>query len=159
MQESHYLKDPKLYQEHLLEQYKIYVEMADRISARRNLANVFFLTLHSTFITAIGFSIEKVELVDPKGLVLIPIAAILIFCFVWWWLIRSYRSLNTAKYKVIGDLEKELPKSPYWSMEWKELGEGKDPSKYVPLTAIENWVPILFGFLYVCLAVYVVVIQ
>ena len=31
----------------LLEQYKIYVEMADRISARRGLANTFFLTLNT----------------------------------------------------------------------------------------------------------------
>ncbi len=30
------------YHEHILEQYKLYVEMADRISARRNMANVFF---------------------------------------------------------------------------------------------------------------------
>jgi len=45
MSQNIYEKDSKLYKEHLLEQYKIYVEMADRISARRNLANVFFFIL------------------------------------------------------------------------------------------------------------------
>lgn len=38
----------------LLEQYKLYVEMADRVSARRGSANTFFLTLNTTAVTAIG---------------------------------------------------------------------------------------------------------
>lgn len=159
MKNNIYEDDNKIYKEHLLEQYKVYVEMADRISARRNLANVFFLSLHTIIFTALGFSLEKIELINPKWLLLFPIFGILVFCWVWWRLVNSYRCLNTAKYKVIGELEKELPKSPYWSMEWKELGEGKDSSKYVPLTSTENWVPFVFGFLYVCLAVYIILIQ
>lgn len=159
MENNIYLEDKKLQKEHLLEQYKIYVEMADRISARRNLANVFFLTLHTAFFAAIGFSIEKIELINPKWLILFPIIGLLIFCWVWRKLIKSYRSLNSAKYKVIGELEKELPRSPYWEMEWKELGEGKDPKKYVPLTATENWVPLIIGFLYLCLAGYILITQ
>lgn len=35
------------YQAVLLEQYKLCVEMADRVSARRNLTNTFFLSLNS----------------------------------------------------------------------------------------------------------------
>ncbi len=144
-----YIEDQKLQKSHLIEQYKIYVEMADRISSRRNLANVFFLTLHTTF-----FSVERIQLIELKLLILFPFSVLLIFCWVWWKLIKSYRCLNSAKYKVIGELEKELPVSPYWSMEWKELGEGKDPKKYVPLTAIENIVPLAIGILYICMAVY-----
>ena len=37
-----------------LEQYKLYVEMADRVSARRGNTNTFFLTLNTTAVTAIG---------------------------------------------------------------------------------------------------------
>ena len=40
--------------ETILEQYKIYVEMADRISARRSLTNTFFLTLNTAIFAAIG---------------------------------------------------------------------------------------------------------
>ena len=36
------------------EQYKLYVEMADRVSARRSLANTFFLTLNTALFTPIG---------------------------------------------------------------------------------------------------------
>jgi hypothetical protein len=31
------------------------------------------------------------------------------------------------------------------------LGEGKDPRRYLPLTHVENWVPRLFGALYLLL--------
>ena len=80
MEDRIYSEDKKLQKEHLLEQYKICVEMADRISARRNLANVFFLTLHTAIFAAIGFSIEKIELIDPKWLILFPIVGLLLFC-------------------------------------------------------------------------------
>lgn len=151
-----YSNNKQLYQAHILEQYKIYVEMADRISARRNLANVFFLSLHTTIIGVLGFAIEKVELISPKLLITIPTVSILVLCYVWWRLIKSYRQLNTAKYQVIGELEKKLPASPYWSAEWKALGEGKDVAKYFPLTHLENYVPMIFSLLYLFVWVYII---
>jgi hypothetical protein len=63
--------------------------------------------------------------------------------------VRSYRQLNTAKFKVVGALEDRLPASPYWHAEWVALGEGKDWRKYLPLTHLEQWVPVLFGLVYV----------
>jgi hypothetical protein len=156
---SVYKTNGELYQNHILEQYKIYVEMADRISARRNLANVFFLTLNTLCITAIGFLLEKISLVDPKWLIIFPLLGLLILCLVWWWLLSSYRDLNSAKYKVVGNLEKKLPSSPYWSAEWNELGKGEDYSKYLPLTALEIIVPIVFGVLYLMVGVYVLFIM
>ena len=69
---SEYSKNGELYQNHILEQYKMYAEMADRVSARRNLANIFFLTLNTTILGAIGFSFEKIQLINPKWLILFP---------------------------------------------------------------------------------------
>lgn len=146
-----YKEDKKLFQSHFLEQYKLYVEMTDRISARRNTANVFFLSLNTTIIAGIGLSLEKIETLRPSWLIVFPLIGILIFCLVWWWLIRSYRNINSAKYKVIGKMESSLPFSPYYKEEWKELGEGKDIRKYLPLTAIEQWIPIVFGTMYLIL--------
>lgn len=57
--------------------------------------------------------------------------------------------MNSAKYEVIGALEERLPASPYWRAEWVALGEGNDPSKYRPLTHLEQWIPTLFAALYV----------
>lgn len=156
--DSEYNNKKELYQNHILEQYKLYVEMADRISARRNLANVFFLTLNTLCLTAIGFMFEKVSLVNPKWIISFPLFGMMLLCVIWWWLLRSYKNLNTAKYKVIGNLEKRLPASPYWSAEWMELGEGKDIKKYLPLTALEIFVPIVFGLIYLMLGVYLLFI-
>ncbi len=150
-----YSKNTQLLQNHILEQYKIYVEMADRVSARRNLANVFFLSLHTTILGAVGFAFQKIELIEPAWLIWLPLGGVIVMCYVWWFLLQSYRQLNTAKYQVVGDLEKRLPASPYWVAEWKKLGEGNDPSLYVPLTNLEKFIPLVFGFLYSLLGVYI----
>lgn len=153
---SQYKIDPSLYQTHILEQYKIYVEMADKISERRNLTNVFFLSVNTTLITLFSYVFKSTSEINPKWMFVFPVLAMCLLCFVWWHLLRSYRQLNSAKYKVIGELERQLPASPYWSAEWKYLGEGKDTKKYFPLTHLEHFVPIIFGFLY--LSVYIMTI-
>jgi hypothetical protein len=135
------------YQAAILEQYKIYVEMADRISQRRGLTNTFFLTLNSAIFTVIGVFWQK----PPSGsgwLLVFPLVIALGQCTAWWWLVRSYRLLNGAKFKVVGALEERLPATPYLRAEWNALGEGKDWRKYLPLTHLEQWVPILFGLVY-----------
>lgn len=71
-------------------------------------------------------------------------------CLAWFWLVRSYRQLNSGKFAVIGALEKRLPASPWWNGEWKALrGEERDKSTYWALTHLEIWVPLLFGFAYI----------
>ena len=132
----------------LLEQYKIYVEMADHVSARRGLTNTFFLTLNSAIFAAIGFAVGRIT--HPASWLLVfPMIVFVAQCLAWFWLVRSYRQLNGAKYAVIGALEERLPASPYWRAEWKALGEGKDPARYWPLTHLEQWIPLLFAITYV----------
>lgn len=141
-----YLADEH-YQAALLEQYKVYVEMADRISARRALANTFFLTLHAAVLTLIGVFWDK----QPEGtpwLLLLPLVVALGLCLAWFWLVRSYRQLNSGKFAVIAALEQRLPASPFWKAEWTALGKGLDKSMYWPLTHLEQWVPLLFGLAY-----------
>ena len=64
-------------------------------------------------------------------------------------IVRSYRQLNAGKYMVVGLLEERLPASPYWKAEWQALGEGKDLRRYLPLTHVEQWVPLIFAAVYV----------
>lgn len=40
----------------VLEQYKLAVEMADRVSARRGNANLFYLSVQTTLLTAAGLA-------------------------------------------------------------------------------------------------------
>lgn len=137
------------FEKHLFEQYKLYVEMTDRISARRMLANSFFVGVQTALIVA--FAVLAKEKVLPSTLLgLAPFIAILLLCFVWWRIVHSYRQLNSGKFKVILELERMLPVAPY-DAEWVALGSGEDRKKYLPLTHIENWVPVCFGLLYILL--------
>src|SRR5262245_40711166 len=90
-----------------LEQYKLYVELADRVSARRSLANTFFLTLNTAVFTLIGVFWQN----PPSGspwLGLFPTAVLVVQCLVWFWIIRSYRQLNAAKWAVVGAFERRF---------------------------------------------------
>ena len=136
------------YQAAIMDQYKLYVEMADRISARRSLINAFFLTLNTGIFTVIAV-FWKNRPIGPAWLLGFPLIALVGQCLAWFWLLRSYRQLNSGKYAVIGALEELLPTSPYWSAEWHVLGEGEDKVKYWPMTHLEQWVPLLFGATYI----------
>jgi hypothetical protein len=132
----------------LVEQYKLYVEMADRVSARRGSTNTFFLTLNTAAVTAIGL-LWSGHLRESKWILAFLFAGLIIECMAWFWLLRSYRQLNSAKYAVVGAVEERLPASPYWSAEWVALGEGRDPARYWPLSHIEQLIPSLFASIYI----------
>lgn len=139
------------FENHILEQYKLYVEMADRVSARRMLANSFFVSVHTVLITAFTVLLKE-KVLQPTLLGLAPFIAVVLLCFVWRQVVHSYRQLNSGKFRVVHALEQMLPVAPY-DEEWLALGSGKNRKKYFPLTHIENWVPVCFGVLYALLAV------
>lgn len=136
------------YQASVMEQWKLCVEMADRVSNRRGLTNTFFLTLNTAIFTVIGV-VGKTHPDVSSWILALPLTILLGECAAWWWLVRSYRLLNSAKFEVIGVLEERLPASPFWRAEWTALGEGKDWRKYLPLSHLEQWIPVLFGLVYV----------
>lgn len=137
------------YDNHLFEQYKISVEMADRVSARRMLANSFFAGVHTTFAVAYTVLLKEKEL-QSSLLIFVPLSALLLLCYLWCSVVRSYRQLNLGKFKVVLALEQMLPVAPF-DTEWIVLGEGKDRRLYRPLTYEEKWVPACFGVLYILL--------
>ena len=135
------------YRSAILDQYKIYVEMADRISSRRGLANTFFLTLNTAIFTIIGVFWQHPPHSD-RALLSIPYIVLVGQCVAWFWILRSYRQLNSAKYAVVGALEERLPASPYWAAEWAALGQGRDPSRYWALSHVESGIPAFFALAY-----------
>ena len=146
----------ELYEQHRFDQYKLAVEMADRVSGRRMQANSFFLGVNTVLLTIFPTLVKEKILLGILGA--LPFLALVIFCFVWWRIVRSYRQLNTGKYQVILELEQQLPVAPY-AAEWIALGEGKNPQLSLPLTHVENWVPSLFGALYMLLLAAVLVMR
>jgi len=81
-----------------MEQYKLAVEMADRISARRATANGFFLTVQTTLLALMAVKGLDRAWVAAGGIVLAG---------TWWLLLRSYRDLSSAKWKVIQAIEEQ----------------------------------------------------
>ena len=146
---STYTSDREKYQAAILDQYKVYVEMADRVSARRALANTFFLTANTGILAFAGLSGER-ERLSGKGMLIVTVALVMLIveCAAWFWILRSYRQLGSAKYRVIGALEERLPASPYWRAEWAAVGSGQDKALYWPLTGLEQWVPLAFALAY-----------
>jgi hypothetical protein len=132
------VSDPEAAQAELpagyLDLYKLAVEMADRISARRGVANTFFLTVNTGLAALLGGD-ELRWYVAGAGIVL---------CAAWWALLKSYRDLNRAKFDVILVMEQRLPVHPFGD-EWNELRK----SRYRELGRVERIVPALFALVYV----------
>lgn len=148
---------------YVLELYKLSVEMADRVSARRATANSFFLTLQTGLAAGLGlfstrFATTGAALApDPVVLTLAAVAGILLASS-WWLVLRSYRDLNRAKFAVINEIEDTYFGVKPFRREWDSLKT--DPVKgfrgrYTELGAIEKTIPIAFAILHVVLALYV----
>ncbi|MCX6785328.1 MAG: hypothetical protein NTZ18_00560 [Candidatus Komeilibacteria bacterium] len=73
-------------------------------------------------------------------------------CIIFWYLIRSYKQLNTGKFSVIHKIEERLPLTLY-KYEWEVLGNGKDKNKYYPFSHIELCIPIILGVIYLILGI------
>jgi hypothetical protein len=142
----------KSYKKHMLEQYKLCVEMADRISSRRGTTNNFFLSLNSLLVTAIGIlsRLGSVFAAFNFWWVIVASFAGLLFCWCWSTNIRCYRELNAAKFKVINAMENKLPVAAF-EAEWKWLNPKSKTIKYPQLTRVEHWVPVIFAVLYIVL--------
>lgn len=132
----------------LLEQYKLFVDTSERLVARRQLVNTFFLSVNALVLTALALILKEttVDYVSAIGIISVSVAAI-VLCFAWRSLVRSYRQLNEGKFKVIRRLERELPAAVFHA-EWVELGEGKNPVKYKPFTSTEKGVSLTFVGIY-----------
>ena len=135
------------YDSHFFEQYKIYIESAEKISDRRQNANNYFITINTALITLLGLSFQidffgKLFL----GRTLLAVVGVII-CVIFWFLLRSYKQLNSVKFKVIHAIEKKLPLALY-DYEWEVLGKGENKKLYYPFSHIELFIPWVFGILY-----------
>ena len=124
---------------HLLDQYRLYVEMADRISQRRISANTYFLSVNSAILAFVGHLTKNSS---PEYMWLLALAGCMLTLF-WYSIITSYRNLNSAKWQVVQDIKKRLPISPY-DAEWDAVQRGTNPKLYRPISHIESWVPGVF---------------
>ncbi|MFI9599797.1 hypothetical protein ACIHCX_07930 [Streptomyces sp. NPDC052043] len=138
----------------ILEFYKLAVEMADRVSARRGTANAFFLSVQSAFVALVGFGFPKLS-DSPWWVSFAVTLAGITLSAAWWMQLRSYRDLNMAKFKVINKLEEHLPVKIF-ADEWEALTTDPIPSwrkRYAELGTSERVVPLVFAVAHLVLFV------
>jgi hypothetical protein len=132
--------------------YRLAIDMADRVSARRATANNYFAALHAVIASVVGI-VPPILASNHGGMEWASSAigafAGILLAVAWWLTLRSYRMLNDAKFKVILAMEKNLPAAIYGD-EWQYLRpEGAGwRDRYRTLSESEKTVPILFGALY-----------
>ena len=136
----------------LLEQYKLYVQSAEHVSARRLASSRLLLALNAGLAALYG--------IRPEGFgqswwaVAVPVLGIAV-SLLWSRIIRSHKELNRVKFELIHELERHLPATPY-TCEWRLAEQGRGRS-YRAVTDIERWLPWTFLVLHVVLLIALVV--
>lgn len=131
----------------VMDQYKLYVEMADRISQRRNNTNTFFISINAAlFATSKFFG-------DPDSIQMFFVCVLgMVISIAWFFILSSYRQLNSKKYDVILEIEKQLPIMGY-TYEWELMKKDRGLDRYIPLSLIESVVPLVFVAAYIIMEV------
>lgn len=124
---------------HLLEQYKLYVQSAENVSSRRIATTRYLLTLSAALLAVYGLQSSAPNQSD--WMLAIPGTGIFV-SILWYLIIKSYRDLNTAKFKIIHKLEEHLP-ATLFHYEWIIANRGRGKA-YTAVTNIEKWLPCLF---------------
>ena len=137
----------------LLEQYKLLVETSERLVARRQNVNTFFLSVNSLLLSAIGFAVGLMAKEDIQADFIFIGSGAVVFagismCVAWQRLVQSHAQLNEGKFAVIHLMEMHLP-AAIFKAEWVALGEGRNPKKYRAFTTTEKWIPRIFLVLYI----------
>lgn len=140
------------YDDHIFDQYKIYLESAERMSDRRQQTNNYFITINSALI-ALGGILGNTKLIplDNTSQIILAVVGIIV-CFVWYRMINSYKQINSGKFKVIHQIEQYLPLRLY-EYEWEQLGRGKNKSLYQPFSHLEIHVPKVFALVYILILI------
>ena len=135
----------------LLEQYKLYVQSVENVSARRVASNRYLLTLNAALVALYG--LQSANFGQGYWTLLIPVIGIPV-SLLWFLIIKSHADLNRIKFDVIHEFEQHLPAAMY-KHEW-HLAEGGQGKTYRAVTTIERWIPALFAVLHVILAITII---
>ena len=141
-------------QNELLEIYKLHSELADRVSQRREGTNRLYVSLLSGLAVFLAVLI-RFGIGDTPLRIVLCFAGLIgaLLAVSWYVVIRSYRQLNTGKFKALHELEAKLA-YPFFKREWELLAEGKDMKSYWKLTTVEVGLPCIFFLLFCGLAIF-----
>ena len=123
----------------VLEQYKLYVQSAENVSARRVASSRYLLTLNVALVALYGYQSSSLD--AGWWAMLVPVLGALV-SVLWHRIIKSHKDLNVVKFEIVHELEQHLPASLY-THEWCLAEEGRG-SSYRSVTDIERWIPLAF---------------
>ena len=135
----------------LLEQYKLYVQSAENVSARRVASNRYLLSLNAALVALYG--LQSANFGQGYWTLLLPVMGIVVSAL-WYLIIKAHSDLNRIKFRVIHEFEQHLPAAMY-KHEWSLAEDGRGKA-YRAITTIERGMHILFGVLHVVLAVMII---
>jgi len=134
--------------EELVEIYKLHAELADSVSRQRGTANRFYMLVLSG-LAVLAFLQRKNGV--PLEWLMIGFGLLgMLLAAAWYVVIRSFRQLNSGKFKTLHELEKKLA-YPFFKREWHLLKKGTERKTYWRLTIVETFVPIIFCVCFVVL--------
>lgn len=117
-----------------LDIYRMLVELADKVSQRRQSSNSFYLSVNTALVGASAYLTVGGQQSVWRAL-MVAVAGALV-SVLWIKSIHTYRSLNAAKFDVIMELEKHLMMAPL-SAEWEQLERGENAKRHKPFHKIE----------------------
>jgi|SRR5690348_2862795 len=159
-------------QELKFQQYRLFVDTAERNSDRRASTQRFYTAMHTSLLTLLivvgGYGLlgqnTSLDGQRPDGSVVanqvqapIVIAACVIgvmLAILWHAHLQAFRRLSAAKFKIINDMEEDMPYQAFMR-EWEALN-GADPGmkrRHVQLTALERVVPLIAILFYMALGI------
>lgn len=127
------------YKADFMTQYRDFVASANQISSRRHQGNQFFSSINTVLLMGSGFIPGKEMAVHWQ----VAVAGTLL-CVIWRRMIVAYSSLNSAKFKVILEMEEYLPVAVY-KTEWRHFKKANGKT----LSSVESLVPRLFIAAYI----------
>ena len=127
----------------LLEIYKLQSNLADSVSRQRGTTNRFYLVLMSGLSVLLS-TLSQWKKPPPLAESMVSFGLLgMLLAAAWYIHIRSYRQLNSGKFKALHELEEKLAYN-FFKREWELLGEGGKLGKYWKLTVVETFIPIFF---------------
>lgn len=119
------------------EQYKLFIESAERNSDKRISQNNFYLTINLAFLSYIGTQSFEIG----QNIVMLIVG--ILICILWFFTISNYSKRNKVKFDIIN----ESKYGKLYKEEWKRI------SVLTPLNIYEKMSSIIFISLYVILFV------
>ena len=147
------------YSDHLFEQYRLYVEMADRVSQRRDQSNRLYVTLLAAIAAILVVVVRTAPSSNGEVLPSLPVVFLAssaigsVLSVVWCINVWSYRILNSAKFRVINELEKKMPFDGY-SREWQIVKSRNRFERNLQLTKVEQVASIAVLCVFIALGIY-----